>query len=118
MARAAHYSRQRSIDPFTFPALFARRIKTVVNRTDTTMDDLALASVKAYSNANRNPLAHMHTVTMDFARAKDASPSNPNFLDNPDLTPWLKISDCSQVSDSASALVLASELVSPNWVAL
>ncbi len=109
LARASHYKRQREIDPFTFPALFARRIRSVVERTETTLDDLALASVKAYGNANKNPLAHMHTVGMSYEKASTASSSNPNFLTNESLSPWLRISDCSQVSDGASALVLASK---------
>ncbi|MCK5797653.1 MAG: hypothetical protein KAI47_10745, partial [Deltaproteobacteria bacterium] len=33
LARAAHYRRQRSIDDFTFPALFARRAKAMVETT-------------------------------------------------------------------------------------
>jgi len=80
----------------------------VVSETETTLDDLALASVKAYGNANLNPLAHMRAASMPFEKAREASSSNPNFLSNPDLNPWLRISDCSQVSDGASALVLAS----------
>ncbi len=104
LARAAHYSRQREIDPFTFPALFARRIKAVVAHTDTTTDDLALAAVKAYGNANKNPYAHMRAYKMDLAAAK----ASPTFLQNAELTDWLRVSDCSQVSDGASAVILAS----------
>jgi acetyl-CoA acyltransferase len=110
LARASHYKRQRSIDPFTFPALFAARIQQVVKETETTLDDLALASVKAYANANRNPFAHMHTVKMPFEKASVAGPGNPHFLSNLDLHPWMRVSDCSQVSDGASAIILASEV--------
>ena len=81
----------------------------MVERTDTTLDDLALASVKAYGNANRNPFAHMHGVEMSYEQARNASARNPHFLSNEALNPWLKISDCSQVSDGASALILASD---------
>jgi len=108
LARASHYKRQRAIDPFTFPALFARRIKEVVSHSDTTLDDLALASVKAYANASKNPFAHMREVEMPLEKAQNASASNPQFLSNEALKPWLRVSDCSQVSDGASALVLAS----------
>ncbi|MED5356855.1 MAG: thiolase domain-containing protein, partial [Pseudomonadota bacterium] len=75
-----------------------------------TMDDMALASVKAYGNANLNPLAHMYTVSMSLDRARTADARNPNFLANEALTQWLRVSDCSQVSDGASALILASEV--------
>ena len=110
LARAAHYSRQRDIDSFTFPALFGRRTKHVVEQTETTMDDLALASVKAYSNANRNPHAHMSAYKgMTYDNASTASDKNPVFLAHEAYRPYLRVSDCSQVSDGGSALLLCSE---------
>lgn len=108
LARASHYKRQRGLDPFTFPALLARRVKHAVESGEVTMHDLAHVAVKAYGNANRNPNAHMRAVEMSFERASTAGPDNPVFLTHPDLRPWLRVSDCSQVSDGASAIVLAS----------
>jgi acetyl-CoA acyltransferase len=108
LARAAHYKRQREIDPFTFPAVFALRTRRVVEGTDTTMDDCARAAVKAYANANKNPFAHMHTVKMDFENASTASDRNPLFISNPEGHEYLRVSDCSQVSDGGSAVVLCS----------
>ncbi|MEO1272235.1 MAG: hypothetical protein AAFX99_29410, partial [Myxococcota bacterium] len=70
---------------------------------------IAHAVVKAYSNANKNPYAHMRAVSMTLERASAAGPNNPNFLKNEDYRDHLKISDCSQVSDGASALILATE---------
>lgn len=110
LARASHYSRQRSIDDFTFPALFAQRMKAYCEHYKVDMRDVARVSVKAYANAAKNPLAHMHTapkLTLDAAAT--ASDSNPSFLGNPELKPYLRVSDCSQVSDGAAALVLVSE---------
>jgi len=109
LARASHYATERSIDDFTFPALLARRAKAYKEAYGLTDRDLAHFSVKAYANANRNPLAHMHTVKMTLEQAATASDMNPNFLQNPDLKPHLKVSDCSQVSDGAAAVILASE---------
>lgn len=109
LARAADYTRQRGIDEFTFPALFARRIKACNEAWGLSHEDLAWFAVKAYANANRNPLAHMVAKKMSFDQAKEAGPQNPAFLGNEDLAPWLKVSDCSQVSDGASALLLVSE---------
>ncbi len=109
LARASHYSRQRSIDDFTFPALFARRNKACLEGTPLTEADLAHVSVKAYANANRNPLAHMRTRKMAFETAATANDRNPCFLGNEELNPFLKLSDCSQVSDGASAMFLVSE---------
>jgi acetyl-CoA acyltransferase len=109
LARAAHYETERSLDDFTFPALLTRRTKAYKEAYGLTDRDLALFSVKAYANANRNPLAHMHAVKMTLAQAETASDENPNFLSNPELKPHLKVSDCSQVSDGAAAVILASE---------
>lgn len=109
LARAAHYETERAIDPFTFPCLFARRTKHARERLGITEADTARVVVKAYANAAKNPHAHMRTVAMPFERASQASDANPKFLENPEWKDFLKVSDCSQVSDGASALVLVSE---------
>lgn len=108
LARAAHYRRQRELDDFTFPALFARRIKAYKERYGLDDEVLAMLSVKAYNNANRNPLAHMHAAKMTLEHATAAHDRNPAFLGNEELKPFLKVSDCSQVSDGASVMLLAS----------
>ena len=53
--------------------MFARRIKACMSAKIITAEDLALLSVKAYKNANLNPLAHMHHSQMTFDRALVAS---------------------------------------------
>lgn len=109
LARASHYTRQRGLDDFTFPAMFAWRARECRAQTGLTEEDLARTSAKAYANANRNPLAHMRNVTMDVETAATASDRNPCFLSNEELNPYIKVSDCSQVSDGAAAMVVASE---------
>jgi len=109
LARAAHYATERSIDDFTFPALLARRAKAYKEAYGLTERDLAHFSVKAYDNANRNPMAHMCAVKMTLEQAEMASDANPKILKNPELHDHLKVSDCSQVSDGAAAVLLASE---------
>ena len=109
LARAADYATQRSIDEFAFPCLFARRTKVYFEKYGYTEADLAHVVVKAYSNANRNPFAHMHTVKMSLENASTASDKNARFLENPEYKDYLKVSDCSQVSDGGSAVVIASE---------
>jgi len=109
LARASHYSRQRGLDDFTFPALFARRTREYRDAFGVTEEDIAFISEKAYGNANRNPLAHMQAVKMDLETAASASDKNPAFLGNEDLRPFMKMSDCSQVSDGGAALILVSE---------
>ena len=109
LARASHYARQRSIDEFTFPALFGRRAKAYREQYGVTEEDIGRAAVKAYGNANKNPLAHMRTRKMDLDTAAASSEKNPCFLQNAEYAPFIKISDCSQVSDGASAMILVSE---------
>jgi hypothetical protein len=50
-----------------------------------------------------------HAVKMSFEQASKAGDKNPNFLTNAELKPYIKNSDCSQVSDGGAALLLVSE---------
>ncbi len=109
LARASHYARQRGIDEFTFPALFGRRTKAYREAFGVSEEDIGRAAVKAYANANKNPLAHMRARKMDLDTAAAASEKNPTFLQNAEYAPFIKMSDCSQVSDGASAMLLVSE---------
>jgi acetyl-CoA acyltransferase len=109
LARAADYERQRPLDDFTFPALFARRTRAYREAFGVSEEDIGRASVKAYANANKNPKAHMKARTMTLEQAREAGDRNPAFLTNEELAPYMKVSDCSQVSDGASAMFLVSE---------
>ncbi len=109
LARASHWETEREIDDFTFPAMFARRAKHYKEAYGATDADIAHVTVKAYSNGNKNPLAHMRTVEMTLENASTPGDRNPQFLKNEDLREHLKVSDCSQVSDGAAALILATE---------
>lgn len=109
LARAADFARQSSIDDFTFPCLLARRTKHYAERfKDFSIDDLCPIVAKAYSNGNKNPKAHMHAVKVDIEKAK-VSEKNPTFLSNEVFSPYCRLTDCSQVSDGASAIILANE---------
>jgi len=110
LARAAHYARQREIDDFTFPALFAARMKAYLEAySDVSEADIGYFAKKAYDNANKNPLAHMKAVQITLEHAQAANDRNPKFLSNPELQPFLKMSDCSQVSDGGAAMIVVSE---------
>jgi acetyl-CoA C-acetyltransferase len=111
LARAADYSKQRAIDPFTFPCLFARRARAYREAYGVDPTQIAAVVVKAHHNAARNPHAHLHAVgsRMTLERASRASPDNPAFLENPEYRDFLTLADCSPISDGASAIVLASE---------
>lgn len=109
LARASHYKRQRSIDDFTFPALFGRRTKIYRERYGVSEEDIGRIAVKAYGNANKNPLAHMKARRMDLDTAAASSEKNPCFLQNAEYAAYIKMSDCSQVSDGGSAAIVVSE---------
>lgn len=109
LARASHWETEREIDDFTFPAMFARRAKIYKEAFDVTDADIAPVVVKAYSNGNKNPYAHMRTVNVDLEKASTAGDKNPQFLKNEDLREHLKVTDCSQVSDGGAAIILATE---------
>lgn len=109
LARASHWEEERSIDEFTFPAMFARRARAYKEKYDVTDEDIAHVVVKAYGNANKNPYAHMREVRVDLDHASKAGDRNPAFLANEELKPHLKVTDCSQVSDGGAALILATE---------
>jgi len=105
LARAADYARQRSLDDFVFPAIFANRMKHyLAAHKHVTMDDMSYISWKAMQNATRNPKAHMHHAKTSLEELQKA----PTFLTNPDLKPWMRLSDCSQLSDGAAGLIVAS----------
>lgn len=108
LARAAHYALERELDDFTFPAMFARRWKIYQETFGATEAELAQVTVKAYANANRNPLAHMSAAKRDLAWASGED-NNPKFLQNEELRDYMKVSHCSQVSDGATGLILATE---------
>lgn len=110
LARAADFDRQAGIDDFTFPCLFARRIKAYTSKYEhANLHDLGLVSAKAYSNGNLNPLAHMHSVKVSADHASTVSKTNPNFLSNEEFNSYLRITDCSQVSDGGAGCLFASE---------
>lgn len=105
LARASHYATEREIDEFTFPAMFARRAKAYKAATGTTAEDISHVVVKAYENGNKNPYAHMRAVKTNLDKVNES----PVFVGNEELRPHLRLADCSQVSDGASAMILASE---------
>lgn len=109
LARAAHYAIERPIDDFTFPAVFARRMKAYHEAHGTDLGEFAHFTVKAFENAAKNPLAHMREAKTSFEQASTAGDHNPNFLANEELKTFLKVSDCSQVTDGAAALLLVSK---------
>jgi acetyl-CoA acyltransferase len=106
LARASDYKRQSDIDDFTFPALFGRRTKAYLEKyPDISMADIGEVVAKAYANGNKNPLAHMHAKKLSAEKASNG----PHFLSNETFRPFLRVTDCSQVSDGGAAAIFMSE---------
>lgn len=108
LGRAAFYRRECPGVEFPFPTLFGQlATETVVKYgldKDAYFDDLADISVINYSNAKRNPLAQTRKWFMDYEEA-----SNRGTETNPLVGGTLGVSDCSQVTDGAAVVLLASE---------
>lgn len=109
LARASHYETERSLDVFAFPAMFARRAKAYFADTGLEREALAHVVMKAFGNANKNPLAHMKDVQISMEEASTVGKRNQEFLSNPELRAELRVLECSPVSDGGSAVVLATE---------
>lgn len=87
---------------FMFPKLFARIAQLYADRYGLSERQLALVAVKNFSHARKNPMAQMRdrALTLDVA----ATESEGNLR----IAPPLKVTDCSQITDGAAAVVLCS----------
>ncbi len=103
LGTAAWYEREAKGIEFPFPKLFGRLGDEYDKRFGLKDEHLARISAVNYSNAKRNPAAQTRTwyMTEDHARAQDKF--------NSVIGGRIKISDCSQVTDGAACLFLASK---------
>ena len=102
-AAADYHAEKKVYGDYMFPKLFASIAQTYMKRYGLTEKDLARVAVKNYGNARLNPLAQMRDRTLTAEQAYCASDANP-LIASP-----LKVSDCSQITDGAAAVVLARE---------
>jgi acetyl-CoA C-acetyltransferase len=103
LGTAAWYEREAKGIEFPFPKLFGRLGDEYDKRFGLKDEHLAHISAVNYSNAKRNPLAQTRNwyMTEDHARSQDKF--------NTIIGGRIKVSDCSQVTDGAASLFLASE---------
>jgi acetyl-CoA C-acetyltransferase len=103
LGTAAWYEREAKGVDFPFPKLFGRLGDEYDKRFGLKDEHLAHIAAVNYSNAKRNPLAQTRTwyMTEDHARSVDKF--------NTLIGGRIKVSDCSQVTDGAASLILASE---------
>jgi acetyl-CoA C-acetyltransferase len=103
LGTAAWYETEAKGVEFPFPKLFGRLGDEYDRRYGLKDEHLAHISAVNYSNAKRNPLAQTRNwyMTEDHARSTDKF--------NSIIGGRIKVSDCSQVTDGAASLFLASE---------
>lgn len=108
LGRAALYEKEGKGIDFPFPRLFGKLADETIRKYELDekryMDALAQISVINYSNAKRNPKAQTRKWFMDYEQAKHRGTET-----NSRIGERLGISDCSQVTDGAAVVFLASE---------
>lgn len=108
LGRAAYYEKEGKGVDFPFPKLFGRLADEILNKYNLDeqrfMDALAMISAQNYENAKRNPKAQTRKWFMSYEQAKTRGTNT-----NPFVGGKLAVSDCSQVTDGAAVVVLASE---------
>lgn len=106
LGAAGDYAHERSqYGDLLFPKLFARIAQIYADRYGLTGEQLAKVAVKNRAHARLNPLAQMRDSALTWEDAMTVTESNPL------IAPPLKLSDCSQITDGAAAIVLCSERI-------
>jgi acetyl-CoA C-acetyltransferase len=104
LASAGDYVQERpAYGELTFPALFAYVAKLYAKRYGLDERALAAVAVKNRAHATLNPLAQMRDLPLSMAEALTVGENNPI------IAAPLKKSDCSQITDGAAAVVVASK---------
>ena len=109
LGTAAWYEREAKGVEFPFPKLFGRLGDEYDARYGLRDEHLARIAAINYDNAKRNPLAQTRDWYMSETHACRAGKYNGN------IGGRIRVSDCSQVTDGAAAVVLASEPVAQAW---
>ena len=108
LGRAAFYEKEGKDIDFPFPKLFGKLADETIEKYSLDeqryMNALAKISVINYSNAKRNPKAQTRKWFMDYEQASHRGTETNSLIGG-----RLGISDCSQVTDGAAVIFLASE---------
>jgi acetyl-CoA acetyltransferase len=104
LAGAGDYAAERPMyGEYTFPSLFAHVARIYGERFGLTDRQLAAVAVKNRAHATLNPMAQMREAPITLEWAMNVSEKNPM------ISPPLKASDCSQITDGAAAIVICSK---------
>ncbi|MBR2674852.1 MAG: acetyl-CoA acetyltransferase [Mogibacterium sp.] len=108
LGRASYYDKESKGVDFPFPKLFGRLADETIAKYSLDegryMEALSKIAVINYANAKRNPLAQTRSWFMSEEQARQRGTET-----NPLVGGRLAVSDCSQVTDGAALVVLASE---------
>lgn len=109
LGHASYYEKEGKGIALPFPKLFGKLADETLKKypeldKDRYMDALAKISIINYSNAKRNPLAQTRKWFMSYEQASVRGTET-----NPIVGGKLAVSDCSQVTDGAAVVILASE---------
>ena len=108
LGRAAYYEKEGKDVAFPFPKLFGKLADETIDKYNLDekryMDALARISTINYENAKRNPMAQTRKWFMNYEQASCRGTETNSLIGG-----RIGISDCSQVTDGAAVVVLASE---------
>lgn len=108
LGRAAYYEKEGKNVDFPFPKLFGQLADEILKKYDVDekrfMDALAMISAQNYANAKKNPKAQTRKWFMSYEQARNRGTATNGIVGGK-----LAVSDCSQVTDGAAVVVLASE---------
>jgi len=108
LGRAAYYEDEAAGIDFPFPKLFGKLADETIKKYHLDekryLDNLAKISVANYANGKRNPNAQTKKWFMNEAQATTRGTATNSLIGGK-----LGISDCSQVTDGAAFVALASE---------
>ena len=107
LGRASYYEKEAKNIDFPFPKLFEKLAVRTVEKygldEERYMNALAKISAINYENAGRNPLAQTRNWFMDYEQAKARGTATNHLVGEK-----LAVTDCSQVTDGATVVILAS----------
>jgi acetyl-CoA acetyltransferase len=101
-AAADYHVEKPEYGDFMFPKVFGKIAEIYIQKYGASPDDLAAVAYKNYAHARLNPMAQMREANLTYSDASQVSEKNPS------VAPPLRVSDCSQITDGAAALVLVS----------
>lgn len=108
LGRAAYYKYEAEGVDYPFPKLFGKLADEILDKyslnEERFLNNLAKIADKNYKNAKRNPLAQTRKWFMNEKQADTRGTST-----NPVVGGRLASSDCSQITDGAAVVFLASE---------